>query len=250
MTNVTTVEEIEVDAETGLPILSTGLDDFISKVQSTSAWSKPESALKKLVESYDQAISAGSVIVSQEDKSPILHMSEEAFFVAMFMRLANQKILNHAGCPADDVRILRAKLLLEEVLELIKCLGVEVNLVKDYVSLEITDTSEMSFSISDTPFDLEGVIDGVLDVSVVNTGTALSCGFLPSPTLIREVGMNNLSKFRKDKDGYSREDGKWVKPSDHPAPRLLLACGYSLSEIHKLVELLKEPAPPLDGSIH
>lgn len=146
-------------------------------------------------------------------------VTEHAWAVGMLQYLAGQEIPDEPCCPSDDVRLLRAKLTLEEAFETISALGFKLQ----YKGAEIGEKGQYLdlVDMGADKFDLAEVIDGCLDCRVIATGTILSCGVPLTPDLEREVDLNNIVKFRKDKDGRRREDGKWVKPSDHPAPRIL-----------------------------
>lgn len=59
------------------------------------------------------------------------------------------------------------------------------------------------------------VVDGACDLRYVTTGTLVAFG-VPDLHVQREVDQNNMLKFRP---GHSfREDGKLIKPADHPVP--------------------------------
>jgi predicted HAD superfamily Cof-like phosphohydrolase len=113
--------------------------------------------------------------------------------------------------PDEKTRILRAKLIYEEAMELIKD-GLGVDVVADFDKAD--GEPQINFKISG-PGDLVQIADGFADLSVVNTGTALACG-MEDQRLLEIVDRNNLAKFRP---GHSfREDGKLIKPPDHQKP--------------------------------
>lgn len=101
----------------------------------------------------------------------------------------------------EDERLLRAKLVYEEAMELInKGLGVDV--------------IDGDFKVS-RPFNMVETIDGACDLFWVGVaGVSVACNVdLEGP--LQEVYRSNMSKFI---DGYRRDDGKWVKgPSYSPA---------------------------------
>ncbi len=141
---------------------------------------------------------------------------------AAFMEAAGQVILSSPGMPDAKTRCLRARLHLEETLELItKGLGVKVKVDVSKLD-EHGCLTEESLQLVDNPteFNLKEVEDGLVDIKVISIGTYLSHGMAPSPFVEQEVLVNNLTKFRTDKDGHRNEAGKWVKPSDHPEPRI------------------------------
>ena len=124
--------------------------------------------------------------------------------VEKFMRKAGQNP-PQADSPVhtltEEERVLRAKLVYEEAMELInKGLGVDI--------------ADGDFKIS-RPFSMVETIDGACDLIWVGVaGVSVACNVdLEGP--LQEVYRSNMSKFI---DGYRRDDGKWVKgPSYSPA---------------------------------
>lgn len=138
--------------------------------------------------------------------------------VAFFMQEAGQEIPDHVCVPSVEVRRLRARLTLEEALETIEALGFQVFCG----DVQIKDQGKALYLVEDTSVEVnvEDIVKECLDCRVIATGTILSLGVMLTEDLEMEVDVNNLIKFRKDKDGHRRDDGKWVKPSDHPKPRI------------------------------
>jgi predicted HAD superfamily Cof-like phosphohydrolase len=135
--------------------------------------------------------------------------------VEEFMRLAEQEVPKTPTIPSEEVRILRAKLIMEEAFETIeKGLGVSIE-VGVGISVE-TNIDSLTFRLNGEPNLLE-IADGCADLSVVTIGTLSACGIKDGP-LLREVDRTNLMKF--EEGGYKREDGKWIKPSDWIPPNI------------------------------
>lgn len=114
--------------------------------------------------------------------------------------------------PTPDVRILRAKLILEEAFETIHHgLGIDMF----YAGLcQSVDVDAMEFR-ANRPFDMIETIDGCCDLRYVTTGTLSACG-VPDRPFQDAVDQNNLDKFGP---GHSlREDGKLIKPPGHQPP--------------------------------
>lgn len=110
------------------------------------------------------------------------------------MRLANQDVPNEPlEEPSEKLRLLRAKIIYEEVVpELIRDgLGVQIRTM-DYHD-NPTDKVKFEYSIGG-PFNLVETIDGCMDASVVIIGTLSALGIPDEPFLI-EVDNNNLAKF-------------------------------------------------------
>lgn len=130
--------------------------------------------------------------------------------VRNFMQQAGQKTPPELTTPSKDERILRAKLILEEAMELIeRGLGIEVSM-NEYV----LDSNKLSYNIVSEPNVVEAM-DGAADlmwVGVAGVAVVFGCNLEP---VLTEVSRSNNSKFI---DGYRRADGKWQKgPSYSPA---------------------------------
>lgn len=143
--------------------------------------------------------------------------TEHQLRVEEFMKKAKQNLPERPTEPSSEVRILRAKLILEECLETIwKGLGVKVyRRLDEHESIEIKEEGLQFAVSSDLPFDMIELIDGCMDISVVTTGTLSACG-VPDKPFLELVDQNNLDKFGP---GHSwREDGKLIKPPGHKPP--------------------------------
>lgn len=120
------------------------------------------------------------------------------------MRSAGQDVPDKPTMPSAEVRLLRARLIFEEALETIDALGC-------YVA---PDRKVRIDALA--PPNLEKIIDGCCDLSVVLTGTLSACGCQDLP-FIQEVDAANLRKFEGDAH-RDPQTGKWVKPSDFVPP--------------------------------
>jgi predicted HAD superfamily Cof-like phosphohydrolase len=130
------------------------------------------------------------------------------------MRSDAQRIPTFPTMPDLATRKLRARLMLEEVLETIEeGLGLSVVLQVEKMSLSVPYKVENIVFEDAGPGDLVQVADGCCDVEVVTLGTASACGIALEPCY-EIVAANNLRKFAPGH--YFREDGKLVKPPDHP----------------------------------
>lgn len=136
--------------------------------------------------------------------------------VEEFMELAKQELPNSPTEPSVEVRLLRAKLILEEALETIQALGVAIFIEGYRANLlyEMTTATGCHLAACD-PFNMVEAVDGCCDLSVVTIGTLSALGVADAP-LIEAVDRNNLEKFGP---GHTiREDGKLVKPPGHKPP--------------------------------
>lgn len=133
------------------------------------------------------------------------------------MRRAGQELPAVPTVPPPGVRVLRARLILEEALETIRALGVHVWLPDDESAVDLADPDifqDLRFQANSSP-DLPGIVDGCADVSVVTIGTLSACG-VSDDAVLREVDENNQKKFGPG--GYRDEHGKWRKPPGHKPP--------------------------------
>ncbi len=132
--------------------------------------------------------------------------------VKKFMQKVGQPTPDRLTTPDEKIRILRARLILEEALETVHAMGVQVKaggengpLIEE-PSLEFTANGDI---------DLFEVVDGCADISVVTVGTLIAFGVEDEPVL-EEVDESNLRKF--EEGSYRREDGKWMKPPGWTPP--------------------------------
>lgn len=133
--------------------------------------------------------------------------------VKEFMVLAKQETPDKPTVPSDKVLELRAKLMLEELFELLGAMGITV--INTNQDTNILDYKNLLISRNDYPVDIVEVADGLADESVVLYGTAVAFGIDMKP-LVEEVDNNNLAKFGPGH--YIREDGKLMKPPGHKKP--------------------------------
>lgn len=148
----------------------------------------------------------------------LTRLTTHAQRVRDFMTKARQDLPAMPMIPTDQVRILRAKLMFEEVMETIAALGVEIRMnPEDQMQVDgaaVLSADGHKFVISG-PMNLVEVADGCADVSVVTTGTLLACGIADDP-LLELVDRNNLEKFGV---GHSwNAAGKLIKPPGHKKP--------------------------------
>ena len=139
--------------------------------------------------------------------------------VELFMRAAGQQVPEKACMPSQEVRLLRARLILEEALETVKALGfqatIDTGLPEGFVDVAFQDV--VFDPIKEGP-DLIEIADGCADISVVTIGTLSACG-IPDVPILDEVDHNNWLKIVH---GHKDEKtGKWIKPRNHPKPELL-----------------------------
>ena len=132
--------------------------------------------------------------------------------VKEFMQKVGQDTPEGAVIPDEKIRILRAKLILEEALETVAAMGVTVHVGGQEVAEE-----ELVYA-APNDVDLKEVVDGCADISVVTIGTLIAFGVDDEPVL-EEVDASNLRKFGAG--SYRREDGKWMKPPGWTPPDIM-----------------------------
>lgn len=137
--------------------------------------------------------------------------------------------------PNQEIRLLRAKLIIEEALETVKALGFDLSAGHFYLNA----LTKFTFEANNEP-NLEGIIDGCVDLNYVTSGTLASCG-VPEGPHIDEVCRANEDKFPKGIPIFN-EIGKYQKPQgwkgpDHNKVQLaVMSIGGSLeSYVEKVV---------------
>lgn len=160
-----------------------------------------------------------------------------------FMVNARQEVLDTPTVPSEDVRRLRATLILEEALETVKALGFDVSPLEGRTGHYDLQSDGYELLAKHEP-NLVEIADGCADISVVTIGTLIACGIADEP-LLEMIDTSNLAKFDTScphcggdgtpslannqyricddcdemyRAGYRREDGKWVKPEHWKAP--------------------------------
>lgn len=128
------------------------------------------------------------------------------------------------GIPSGSMILRQAKLIMEEVLELMEACGVGVHLKHStytdpsYLDRSLTrDDIYLTLDKPPTDASLPHIAKELADVQVVNTGMFSEFGISDS-AILSEVNHNNLAKFSEG--GYIDENGKWRKPPNHPSPDL------------------------------
>lgn len=156
-------------------------------------------------------------------------MTKEQNQVKEFMTTFGQACPRSPIIPDANIRVLRVKLLLEEVLELAKASGVEI---RDEGGFKISENSIKLSPIGEV--NIAEVADALTDIDYVNLGAANAYGMDLEP-FQTEVHSSNMTKLwskeevAQNNEGYmvtpvgdkflvKRSDGKVVKsPSYRPA---------------------------------
>lgn len=133
--------------------------------------------------------------------------------------------------PDLKTRILRVKLLLEEVLEFANASGVCVY-AYDIDDKVLLTCSELEFWESDEKPDIIEAADALADIRYVTDGANLVWGF-PQNELLKEVHSSNMSKLGEDSKPIYREDGKVIKGVNYTPPdikKVLIEAGWKGEE--------------------
>lgn len=161
-----------------------------------------------------------------EESNPVCSKTVHQARVEVFMRRCGQSVPTLPTLPPADVLRLRARLILEEALETAAALGFSlvdhhgVALSTKAAPLVINGgpcTTIGNLIVRPVTPNLEAIVDGCADLSVVAIGTLSACG-VADVDVLAEVDRNNLAKFERG----ARPDngGKLIKPVDHPPPDL------------------------------
>jgi predicted HAD superfamily Cof-like phosphohydrolase len=136
--------------------------------------------------------------------------------VEAFMKKAGQELPAAPTMPSDEIRELRATLILEEAMETIEALGFGIATVPVPGVPTEDVTGRLKVWCNGQP-DMVEIVDGCCDLAVVATGTLSACGVANmEPQML--VDDSNLRKFGPG--GYKAENGKWIKPPNWTPPDL------------------------------
>lgn len=124
--------------------------------------------------------------------------------VKLFHVATNSPVLPRPGIPPYDRIRLRAKLVIEEALEVVGALlGIPEEQTKVFVA---KNCQAIDMELEPKP-DLKKVAKELADLEYVTAGTNLEFG-LPADDIFQAVHLNNMTKAT----GPVREDGKRLKP--------------------------------------
>lgn len=123
------------------------------------------------------------------------------------MDQAGQSTADVPDVPDLEVRMLRAKLVLEEALEFVRAQGLGI---ANYSHDVNTDSIRLYESVIREP-NIVAAADALADLLYVVYGAAVSWGVKIDPVFMA-VHFANMRKFGPG--SYQREDGKWMKPPD------------------------------------
>lgn len=182
-------------------------------------------------------IAARRWLVNNSSKNPMQVAVEE------FMRRCDQEVRSYPGIPDEDVKVLRIRLMVEELLGS-NMPTKEHNYGETYAHLLIQNKSdELVQSMMDD--DIVGIADGLADVLYVVIGTAIAYG-INIQEVFDEVHRSNLSKTVWNEDlqrWYIEKDefGKGIK-SESYSPADLEPIVHSQIQYGMLAEAEADPS--------
>jgi predicted HAD superfamily Cof-like phosphohydrolase len=195
------VGELAVGAESNLDVVSVSGMGGVCLGGELVAMSEDEvkSLAGKLSQDERSAMeiaSIGSSIVEdvgylREYFSPVA-ISNLYTMTATGMVRPEMSLPERVGIPSEEVRLLRARLILEEAIETIRGLGFTIETVSADIK-RIESLDDVYFELDQEPV-LEQIIDGCNDLIYVAVGTMLACG-VADVAHDREVCRANDEKF-------------------------------------------------------
>jgi predicted HAD superfamily Cof-like phosphohydrolase len=160
-------------------------------------------------------------------------------------RDSRQAVPTVAGVqPPADVRVLRARLLLEECLETCQALGVRVvvNCGSAVPGVVLDSMQQIEVRPLAERLDMEDTVDGCCDLIYVATGLLCSMGIPDVPHLDAVCRANN-AKFPQGVPVRMDEYGKYLKPDGWvpPAHAAEAAAYVGLNPFAYAEEIAKDP---------
>lgn len=131
--------------------------------------------------------------------------------VIEFMRAATQAVPDEPGIPDEHARILRVKLIAQELRELAQAYGVRLVMDSNQPEDGIVVVPEARYAPN-----LRDAYDATLDIQYVTVGSGIAMGLDLQPGW-EEVQRTNMQKFV---GGHRAKDGKWIKPANWAPPNL------------------------------
>lgn len=123
--------------------------------------------------------------------------------------------------PSMELRLLRVRLLLEEVVEFAQAVGVDVQVAMMDGNAVVF---EVDPAIDHSKVNLVEAADGLGDIRYVTDGANLVFGF-PGEAVLAEIHRSNMSKLGEDGRPILREDGKILKGPNYTPPNIAKVLG-------------------------
>lgn len=163
-------------------------------------------------------VKGGALIIAARAYLQRHHKNPMQYAIEEFMRRCDQDVAAYPQLPTDEVRKLRIRLMVEELLGAIDPEEFANADANQYIELLIKNKSNELIA-SMLKGDLVGVADGLADVLYVVIGTAVAYG-IDIQEVFDEVHRSNLSKtvWNEDLQRYTIEKdefGKGIKPDTY-----------------------------------
>lgn len=118
--------------------------------------------------------------------------------------------------PEIGLRLLRLRMLGEELMELARAMGCQIKLLSGMA--EIDDRVDVE-AVHSLGYDVVEVADGLGDLRYIIDGGNLICG-IPGEIVFYEIHFSNMSKLGEDGKPVVRADGKILKGPNYWKPNI------------------------------
>lgn len=140
--------------------------------------------------------------------------------------------------PVIDARVLRVRLIAEELIELAEACGVNLRINCDVAPTEGMKTHALDvWPANEDKCDLVECADALGDLRYVVDGGNLIFGF-PGEAVLAEIHRSNMSKLGEDGKPIYREDKKVLKGPDYTPPDIQ-------TTINHVIDVVWQGNPPL-----
>lgn len=150
--------------------------------------------------------------------------------IANFMIMCNQEVAESPTTADEATRLLRARLLFEEVSEFIEASGCFIGVDEEGIFTVFTDP--------DGKVNLKEINDSLADINYVSYGASNAFG-LNSQLAHDEVHGSNMTKVFPDGTVHKNEFGKVIKPETYTPANMNTVLDVQLLDKDTLIEQLK-----------
>jgi predicted HAD superfamily Cof-like phosphohydrolase len=136
-------------------------------------------------------------------------MTPEQAKVKQWMERAGQECPDKPTIPSLEIRMLRARLIMEEALETVEALGLRVGVPWEWIRAH-----KLEF-IEDGDCNLTSVADGMADLQCVNLGSAVACGIDLEPIFAEVCRSNDTKWWTANEIDYAKYPAYEFRPLDN-----------------------------------
>jgi predicted HAD superfamily Cof-like phosphohydrolase len=122
--------------------------------------------------------------------------------------------------PAIEHRVLRIRMIAEELVETARAMGVALRVNSDLDE----EAQVLAAPMSGAEYDPIEAADGLGDIRYLVDGGNLICGF-PGEHVLAEIHRSNMSKLGEDGKPVMRADGKFLKGPNYTKPDIRKVLG-------------------------